>query len=219
MLVQDFIGLDYSDNLLHKIREQKQNQNESVLQFLTNFEDECSRLTTRLTNEEKVRIIKLNVLQHYRPHIALIAYNNTNELKRELQILETTMNWNKNDEQNRSIRFHSNDRSNGNSNSSQNYRYNSESRSRYDKHTGNNSSQSSGQNYRSYSRNRSHSNSRNDSQTRHANGNNYRAPTPHSRYDSRDRSSSRSQSNERNDMRRKSSERFTKSETQNKHLN
>lgn len=198
MLVRDFVGLDYSDNLLQKIRERKQTQDETVLQFFTDFEDECSRLVNKLSDKEKIRILKLNVLQHYRPHIALVEFNSVNDIKRALQILENTMTPSKYD-RNHYTRFGSKDRSNSSQNFGQNYRSNGEQRSRYDKYQSNNGSVTfNAQNNRSFS-----NSSRNNSAQRQYQSTNQRSPTPHNRFNSqekphsKDRSQSRSNSNER----------------------
>lgn len=210
MLVRDFVGLDYSDNLLQKIRERKQTQGETVLTFFTDFEDECSRLVNKLPDNEKIRILKLNVLQHYRPHIALADFNSVNDIKKALQILENTMTTSKHD-QNRYTRFGSNDRSNSSQNFGQNYRSNGEQRSRYDKYRSNNGNVSfNAQNNRSFS-----NSSRNNSAQRQYQSTNQRSPTPHNRFNSQERSNSK----ERSQSRGNSNERHAQPNNVNKNLN
>lgn len=214
MLVRDFVGLDYSDNLLQKIRERKQTENEMVLQFFTDFEDECSRLVNKLPDKEKIRILKLNVLQKYRPHIALVEFNSVNDIKKALQILENTMPPSKY-EPNRYTRFGSNDRSNSGQNFGQNNHSNSQQRSRYDKHRSNNGNGSGNVTFNSQN-NRSFSNSsRNNSAQRQYQSTNQRSPTPHNRFNSQERP----QSKDRSQSRGNSTERYARPNNVNKNLN
>lgn len=210
MLVRDFVGLDYSDNLLRKIHEHKQTQSETVLQFFTDFEDDCSRLVNKLTDKEKIRILKLNVLQRYRTHIALVEFTTVNNIKNALQILENTMQQTKQDTQNRYTRFGSNDRSNSSQNFGQNFQSNGEQRSRYDKYRSNNNGVSfNAQNNRSFS-----NSSRNNSAQRQYQGTNQRTPTPHNRFNSQDRSNSKDRSQSRGN----SSERYNRPNKENNNL-
>lgn len=65
-LISDFVDVDYYDNLLDTIRQRKQTQTESIVHFFTIFEDDCSRLQTLLTTNEKIIILKKNILQKLR---------------------------------------------------------------------------------------------------------------------------------------------------------
>jgi hypothetical protein len=167
-------------------------------------------LVNKLPDSEKIRILKLNVLQHYRAHIALVNFNSVNEIKKALQILENTLTPSKHD-QNRYTRFGSNDRSNSSQNLGQNYRSNGEQRSRYDKYRSNNGNVSfSAQNNRSFS-----NSSRNNSAQRQYQSTSQRSPTPHNRFNSQEKSHSRDRSQSRGN----SSERYARSSNENKPLN
>lgn len=214
MLVRDFVGLDYSDNLLQRIRERKQTENETVLQFFTDFEDECSRLVNKLPDKEKIRILKLNVLQSYRPHIALVEFHSVNDIKKALQILENTMPPSKY-ASNRYTRFGSNDRSNSSQNFGQNNHSSSQQRSRYDKHqskygNGSGSVTFNSQNNRSFS-----NTSRDNSAQRQYQSTNHRSPTPHNRFNSQERQHSKDRSQSRDN----STERYPRPNNANKPLN
>lgn len=129
-LVSDFVQVDYLENLLDIIRQRKQLKNESIVRFFTVFEDDCSRLRNKLTLEEKVNILKKNILQKYRPYVALSKYNSIEEFKHGLKILEMSMSSDNNTQTNRFVRFNSNERNN-NSYDSRDRKF-SEHRSRYD---------------------------------------------------------------------------------------
>lgn len=90
-LISDFIEVNYHDNLLDTIRQRQQTSNESIVHFVTIFEDDCSRLQTLMLPKEQIHIVKKNVLQKYRPHISLKHYNTLNELKQDLKLLEASM--------------------------------------------------------------------------------------------------------------------------------
>lgn len=93
-LISDFIEVNYYDNLLDTIRQRRQHSSDSIVQFFTIFEDDCSRLQKLLTSAEKIHIIKKNILQKYRPYVTLKNYNSLNELKYDLKLLEASMNAN-----------------------------------------------------------------------------------------------------------------------------
>lgn len=132
-LVSDFVQVDYLENLLDIIRQRKQLKDESVVHFLTVFEDDCSRLRNKLTLEEKLNILKKNILQKYRPYVALSKYESINEFKHALKILEMSMSFDNNSHPNRFVRFSSNERNN-NTHDNRDKKYNSSNghRSRYD---------------------------------------------------------------------------------------
>lgn len=90
-LISDFIEVNYYDNLLDTIRQRKQTSTESIVHFFTIFEDDCSRLQTRMSPSDQIHIIKKNVLQKYRPHISLKYYESLNDLKHDLKLLEASM--------------------------------------------------------------------------------------------------------------------------------
>lgn len=90
-LISDFIEVNYYDNLLDTIRQRRQQTNESIVNFFTKFEDDCSRLQTLLTTGEKIHIVKKNVLQKYRPYVSLKNYDSLNDLKHDLKLLESSM--------------------------------------------------------------------------------------------------------------------------------
>lgn len=203
-LISDFVDVDYYDNLLDTIRQRKQTQTESIVHFFTIFEDDCSRLQTLLTSNEKINILKKNILQKYRPHVTLKPYGTLDELKYDLKLLEATMaNTNS-----RSVNFEEKD-------SNQKYD-NSNRRSRYDNYRSNNRSFN-----RSFSRspsNGSNHSNRDSSQSRKSNFRNNRPATPvnnnsrdqdrnnsHPQSDSRDQQHSRN--NSRDNQRYNSSER------------
>lgn len=85
------MDVDYYDNLLDTIRQRKQTQTESIVHFFTIFEDDCSRLQTLLTTNEKNNILKNNILQKFRPYVTLKVYGTSDELKHDLKLLEATM--------------------------------------------------------------------------------------------------------------------------------
>lgn len=90
-LISDFIEVNYYDNLLDTIRQRKQTPNESIVHFFTIFEDDCSRLQTPLSQNDKMHIIKKNILQKYRPYVTLKNYASLNEVKHDLKLLEASM--------------------------------------------------------------------------------------------------------------------------------
>lgn len=90
-LVSDFVQVNYFDELLDTIRQRRQSPNQTIVHFFTVFEDDCSRLKDPLPTAEKVKIIKKNVLQKYRPYIALANFHTMDEIKHALKILEATM--------------------------------------------------------------------------------------------------------------------------------
>lgn len=145
-LVSDFVQVNYFDELIDTIRQRRQSPNESIVHFFTVFEDDCSRLKEQLPQAEKIKIIKKNVLQKYRPYIALTNFHSLNEIKESLKILEATMPYNNYHDSNRFKRYGSGDRlSNVSDNNTKNTR-----ESRMDKF--NNGKQVG------FSRDRSHSN-------------------------------------------------------------
>lgn len=126
-LIADFMQVNYFDDLIDTIRQRKQTSYENVVQFITIFEDNCSRLRNPLTTREKISILKRNVLPKYQTYIALMAFSSVNELKHSLKLLEATMPQNNNNA-NRYVRFDSRDR---NSRSSDRF---SHSPNRFDKY-------------------------------------------------------------------------------------
>lgn len=112
-LIADFMQVNYFDDLIDTIRQRKQSSNESVIQFITIFEDNCSRLRVPLPTKEKISILKRNVLQRYQSYIALTQFNSVNELKHALKLLEATMSY-PNNSSNRYVHFdrHDNNRRN-----------------------------------------------------------------------------------------------------------
>lgn len=206
-LIADFMQVNYFDDLIDTIRQTKQSSNESIVQFCPKFEDNCSRLKTLLSTQEKINILKRNILYKYQPYIALTQFQNLNELKHALKLLEATMSHN-NYGFNRNVRFNSRERSvdrhekRFNSRERQSYSpYRKDSNSRF---SNDNSKSYNANNYRSSrDRNRSpypsHSN-RSDSHNSNNNNN------------SRDRSNSnsnRSRDNSRENFRTRSRENST----------
>lgn len=170
-LISDFVQVNYFDELLDTIRQRRQSPNESIVHFFTVFEDDCSRLSTRLDNAEKVKIIKKNVLQKYRPYIALGQFQTVEELKHALKVLEATMPQNNFQEPIRFKRFDSGDRLSHGSNVQTNR---NEHQSRFEKYSENkevnrNRSNSNNPFYSNASRNNSRENiQRNNSNGRYS---------------------------------------------------
>lgn len=135
-LISDFMQVNYFEDLIDTIRQRKQTPSESIVQFVTIFEDNCSRLLFPIAAQEKISILKRNVLYKYQPYVALAQFNSVNELKHALKILEATMSYN-NSNTDRMVRFNSRDRQpNNSSNSDSNQRH----VSRFDKNNSNNNS-------------------------------------------------------------------------------
>lgn len=169
-LISDFVQVDYFDNLLDTIRNRKQEYTESVVKFFTNFEDSCSRLMTPLSAEEKVTILKKNILQKYRPYVVLTHFQTVDEMKYALKILEATMVSN---EGNKNVRFGSRDKNRSfSAERNKETSENNNNRSRYDRFQATDSKK--GVDFR----NRSNSNSSNHSKRGFSPANNYRPPTP-----------------------------------------
>lgn len=130
-LIADFMQVNYFDDLIDTIRQTKQTNNESIVQFCTKFEDNCSRLRTPLSIEEKIKMLKRNVLEKYHPYIALAQFNDLHALKHALKLLEATMSNSYG--YNRNVRFNSNDRSSERQSRSPHRQYNNSNHvSRYD---------------------------------------------------------------------------------------
>lgn len=197
-LISDFMQVDYFENLLDTIRQRKQAHNEAIVHFFTVFEDDCSRLPVQLTVDEKLNILKKNILQKYRPYVALNKFNSVDEMKHALKVLEMSMS-NNNTDNNKYVRFNSGDR-NGHSNE---YRRgdNSNFRSRYDKF------QSKSQNDRNRN-DRSSSNTSQRSGDENTSRSNFdrksRPPTPNFRYNSNERKSDGNSSEHRSGSRNRS---------------
>lgn len=112
-LLADFMQVNYFDDLIDIIRKRKQAANESIVQFFTVFEDNCSRLLTPLSTLEKINILKRNIFAKYQPYIALVQFKSIDEMKHALKILEATMSYSGNGSDNsfgRNVRFDSRDR-------------------------------------------------------------------------------------------------------------
>lgn len=172
-LVSDFVQVNYFDELIDIIRQRRQSPNETIVHFFTVFEDDCSRLKDPLPQAEKIKIIKKNVLQKYRPYIALANFHSLNEIKEALKILEATMPQSSYQDSNRFKRYNSGDRL---SNSPDN-RTNNTHESRMDKF--NNDKQVGFSRDRSQSNNSfrsisSRNNSRENRQRTNSNGSYYR---------------------------------------------
>lgn len=214
-LVSDFVEVDYYDKLLMKIHQRKQSHDESVVHFITIFEDDCSRLITQLTSAEKVNILKRNILQKYRPSIILREYGTVDELKHELKLLESTMQYDRN------VHFSRNDSRSHSFRDKSPYRQNDDKtnhRSRYDKYENSRNRSSSSQSNIS---DRDQSRSKYESFKR-------RTPTPahnHSRENSHDRNRSfsrdrnNSRSNDRNRSVSRDNAKQFKPKPSQKHLN
>lgn len=108
-LLADFMQVNYFDDLIDIVRQRKQTSNETIVQFFTIFEDNCSRLRVPLSNSEKISILKRNVLQKYQSYIALMSFQSLNAMKHALKVLEATMSQN-NHSGNRFVRFDSRER-------------------------------------------------------------------------------------------------------------
>lgn len=149
-LISDFVQVDYLENLLDTIRQRKQTHNEGIVHFFTVFEDDCSRLPVQLTVDEKLNILKKNILQKYRPYVALNKFNSVDEMKHALKVLEMSMSQNNSTDNNKYVRFNSNDRSGRNNEYRGGNNANDNSRSRFDKFHANSQNE--------HTRNRSSSN-------------------------------------------------------------
>lgn len=90
-LISDFIEVNYYDNLLDTIRQRKQTSDESIVHFFTIFEDNCFRLQNPMSTNEKIHILKKNILHKYRPYVTLKEYKSINDLKHDLKLLEASM--------------------------------------------------------------------------------------------------------------------------------
>lgn len=201
-LISDFVQVDYLENLLDTIRQRKQAHNEAIVHFFTVFEDDCSRLTAQLSVDEKLNILKKNILQKYRPYVALNRFNSVDEMKHALKVLEMSMSSNASHDNSRFVRFNSSDR--GGYNNEYRGRSNSgdRNRSRYDKFHSNTSYEN---------KNRSSSNTSQHSGDANHSRSNYdrksRPPTPSHRYNSNERhNTSRERSDSRNSGRSNSQE-------------
>lgn len=177
-LVSDFVEVDYYDNLLMTIQQRKQKHDESVVHFVTIFEDDCSRLLTQLTSAEKINILKKNILQKYRSSIILREYGTVDELKHDLKLLESTMpndrnvHFSRDNSRNRSYRNQWHNSTNSNKSPHRTYDGKSPHRSRYDGYMSSNSRSSSTQSNhpeRNYNRNKNENF-------------NHRSPTPGIKY-------------------------------------
>lgn len=206
-LISDFVQVDYLENLLDTIRQRKQAHNEAIVHFFTVFEDDCSRLPVQLTTDEKLNILKKNILQKYRPYVALNKFDSVDEMKHALKVLEMSMCTNNTGsyatENNKYVRFNSSDGSGysneyrGRSNS------NDRNRSRFDKFQANSQYERRDNNNRSLSNSSHRSGDTNPNTDRKS-----RPPTPSPRFTSNERpnsfhhrsssrNSDRSQSNDR----------------------
>lgn len=87
-LISDFVAIDYFDNLIFEIKDRKQKESESIVVYFASFENLCSRLRDPMPEENKIRILKKNVLPKFRPHIALFASDTVAQLKEVCKILE-----------------------------------------------------------------------------------------------------------------------------------
>lgn len=132
-LISDFVQVDYLENLLDTIRQRKQAYNEEIVHFFTVFEDDCSRLPVQLTVDEKLNILKKNILQKYRPYVALSKFNSVDDMKHALKVLEMSMSQNNSTDNSRYVRFNSNDRGARNNEQRSGNNSNDSSRSRFDK--------------------------------------------------------------------------------------
>lgn len=202
-LISDFVQVDYLQNLLDTIRQRKQANNEAIVHFFTVFEDDCSRLPVPLSIDEKLNILKKNVLQKYRPYIALNRFNSVDEFKHALKVLEMSMFSNTSNDNNKFVRF------SGNSGYSNEYRGRNNSgdhnRSRYDKFHSNSKYERNENRSRSASNTSQHSGDANHSRSNFDRS--ARPPTPSHRYNSNERhNTSRDRSNSRNSGRAQSSE-------------
>lgn len=201
-LISDFVQVDYFDNLLDTIRQRKQSQSENVVQFFINFEDSCSRLPTPLSNLEKVNILRKNVLQKYRPYIALSTFQSVDEMKHALKILESTMIFT---DSSKNVRFGSKDRNHSAYTDNRNNSDKNTSRSRYERFHSNDAKNNNDSSANTRFRHRSNSNASNSSHRSVTPSSNFRPPTPlHMNKqgpNSRDNSRERSRDNSRNKIR------------------
>lgn len=205
-LISDFVQVDYLENLLDTIRQRKQAHNEAIVHFFTVFEDDCSRLPVQLSAEEKLNILKKNILQKYRPYVALNRFNSVDEMKHALKVLEMSMSSNNSYDNSKYVRFNSKDRNaNGNDYRERN-NSSDRNRSRYDKF------HSNSQYERRDNRNRSASNTSQHSGDANSSRSNFdrktRPPTPSHRFDSKDKhNAARDRSSSQNSVRSYSRER------------
>ena len=205
-LISDFVQVDYLENLLDTIRQRKQEHNEAIVHFFTVFEDDCSRLPVQLSVDEKLNILKKNILQKYRPYVALNKFDSVDDLKHSLKVLEMSMSSNISHDNSKFVRFNSKDRSAYSNDYRERNHSSDRNRSRYDKFHSNSPYD------RTDNRNRSASNSSHHSGDASHSRSNYdrkpRAPTPSHRYNLNDKNNaSRDRSNSRNSERSHSHER------------
>lgn len=190
-LISDFVQVDYLENLLDTIRQRKQMHDEEIVHFFTVFENDCSRLRVQLSVEEKLNILKKNILQKYRPYVALSTFHSIDEMKNALKRLEISMS---NDS--KIVRFDSRDRNSYGSEYRARGNSNDRNRSRYDKFQSNTQYDRYGNRNRSSSNTSQHSGDANHSRTNfdrkpRQQTPNYRQNSGERQSDTRNRSGSR----------------------------
>lgn len=181
-LISDFVQVDYLENLLDTIRQRKQAYNEAIVHFFTVFEDDCSRLAVQLSVDEKLNILKKNILQRYRPYVALNRFNSVDEMKHALKVLEISMSSNASHDNSKFVRFNSSERGAHSNDYRERNNSSDRNRSRYDKFHSNTQYEN---------KNRSSSNTSQHSGDANYSRSNYdrksRPPTPSHRYNSNER--------------------------------
>lgn len=206
-LLADFMQVNYFDDLIDIIRQRKQASHESIVQFFTVFEDNCSRLRHPLTTAEKINILKRNIFAKYQPYIALVQFKSIDEMKHALKILEATMSYSGNGGGNshsfgRNVRFNSRDRYTHSPHRHSHSPHRSDSQPNYKRESRFEKFEAKDNDYRS-SRDRTRSpypssNARNGNENRSRERSNSNSSHTHSRSDSRDKNfRSRSQENVR----------------------
>lgn len=79
-LKRDFLPPDYDDELWHEIRHRTQGEEEKVTIFIATMENLFSRLSIKPDEQERLRIIKKNILPAFQVQIALLEISTISQL-------------------------------------------------------------------------------------------------------------------------------------------
>lgn len=87
-LRRDFLPADFNDELWSEIRGRTQGQDERVTIYIATMENLFGRLTVKASDEEKLRVIRKNLLPCYQVHLALQDITSIERLADVCRILE-----------------------------------------------------------------------------------------------------------------------------------
>lgn len=88
-LRRDFLPKDADDDLWATIRNRMQKKDEKVVIYIAAMENLFSRLITKATNSEKLKVIKKNLLEEYHVHLALREITTVDQLTDTCRTLES----------------------------------------------------------------------------------------------------------------------------------